>query len=133
MSTRPGKRALSALALAFAAVAGVTTAPASAEVFDHCVRLGCSDARVAFDYWAAEGLPPRRVTNVLPDDQCYTGGGTYRNRDDQLPDEERGTYREFDVYPRPCGTQRDAHRIVVNHETRTAWYTDDHYSNFHRL
>jgi guanyl-specific ribonuclease Sa len=55
------------------------------------------------------------------------------DREEQLPEEERGVYREFDVYPRPCGQGRDAHRIVVNHETMDAWYTGDHYRNFHLL
>ncbi|CCH30147.1 putative secreted protein [Saccharothrix espanaensis DSM 44229] len=133
MSTRTRWRVLSALALAFAVTTGVSAAPASAAVFDHCTMVTCADARAAFAYWDGEGLPPRRVTNTLPGRECITGGGTYGNRDEQLPEEDKGTYREFDVYSRPCGKGRDAHRIVVNHETGDAWYTDDHYRNFHLL
>ncbi|MEU4804598.1 ribonuclease domain-containing protein [Actinosynnema sp. NPDC023587] len=133
MSARPTSRVLSAVALVFAVTTGLSAAPASAAVFDSCGMASCADAREAFEYWEAEGLPPRRVTNVLPGEECFTGGGTYGNRDGQLPAEDRGSYREFDVYPRPCGKGRDAHRIVVDHETGAAWYTDDHYRNFHLL
>ncbi|MFE2757133.1 ribonuclease domain-containing protein [Actinosynnema sp. NPDC059335] len=121
------------LLLTSALLAGTVTAPASAAVYDFCVGPACEDAREALEYWEGEGLPARRVTHVLPGDRCYTGGGTFGNLEGQLPAEDRGAYREFDVYPRPCGQGRDAHRIVVNHETLVTWYTGDHYRDFHRL
>ncbi|WNV85389.1 hypothetical protein [Umezawaea sp. Da 62-37] len=41
--------------------------------------------------------------------------------------------RGLDVYPRPSGGHRDAHRTIVNHHTRVAWYTNHHYNNFYLL
>ena len=127
------ERASAVLALVSGLVVGVLGVPASAQVFDHCVMAACGDAREALAYGEGEGLPARRVTNRLPDARCFTGGGTFGNREGELPVEDRGVYREFDVYPRPCGQGRDAHRIVVNHHDGVTWYTDDHYRNFHRL
>ncbi|WP_367133625.1 ribonuclease domain-containing protein [Saccharothrix sp. HUAS TT1] len=133
MLARSRRRVLSALALTFALMTGAGATPASAAVYDFCAVPACADARGAFEYWEGEGLPARRVTNHLPGDRCFTGGGTFGNREEQLPEEEHGAYREFDVYARPCGQGRDAHRIVVHHETGETWYTGDHYRNFYRL
>ncbi|WP_257901499.1 ribonuclease domain-containing protein [Saccharothrix obliqua] len=109
------------------------TFTATAEVFAHCRLATCDDARSAYRYWQGEGWPPKRVTNHLADGRCITGGGTFGNREGQLPVRPLGTYREFDVYPRQCGDRRDAHRIVVDHTTETGWYTDNHYQDFHLL
>lgn len=62
--------------------------------------------------------------NALPG---YIGGGTFQNRERQLP---RGHYREYDVNPKIRGRSRDAERIVIEQDTGKAYYTSDHYRTF---
>ncbi len=56
----------------------------------------------------------------------YVGGRTFENREGRLA--AGGDYREFDVDPH--NGQRNAERIIVEWNTKKAWYTGDHYKTF---
>jgi len=62
------------------------------------------------------GLPP----------EGYVGGRVFQNREGRLPAD--GDYREFDVDPHRGG--RNAERIIVEWNSKQAWYTNDHYQTF---
>ncbi|WP_016701348.1 ribonuclease domain-containing protein [Actinoalloteichus spitiensis] len=59
------------------------------------------------------------------------GGNQYHNYGEDLPLE--GSYREYDVNPRPPGQRRDAERLVRDRDTHEVWYTADHYESFRRI
>ena len=65
-----------------------------------------------------------RRTGEAP--EGYVGGRTFENREGRLPAD--GDYREFDVDPH--NGQRNADRIIVEWNTKQAWYTGDHYQTF---
>ena len=79
-----------------------------------------------------EGVPTKalqvleivRRTGEAP--EGYVGGRVFQNRENRLPAE--GNYREFDVDPHEGG--RNAERIIVEWDTKKAWYTGDHYRTF---
>ncbi|MCP2334520.1 Guanyl-specific ribonuclease Sa [Actinoalloteichus cyanogriseus DSM 43889] len=56
------------------------------------------------------------------------GGNQYHNYGEDLPLD--GSYREYDVNPRPPGERRDAERLVRDRDTHEVWYTADHYESF---
>ena len=56
----------------------------------------------------------------------YVGGRTFENREGRLP--ANGDYREFDVDPH--NGQRNADRLIIEWNTKKAWYTGDHYQTF---
>ena len=56
----------------------------------------------------------------------YVGGRVFENREGRLPAD--GDYREFDVDPH--NGNRNAERIIVEWNTKKAWYTGDHYQTF---
>ena len=58
-------------------------------------------------------------------------GGTCGNREELLPDEPMGYYREYTV-PTPGVDHRGARRIVAGDGEELYW-TDDHYSSFSRI
>ncbi|WP_280274697.1 ribonuclease domain-containing protein [Nocardia wallacei] len=64
------------------------------------------------------------------------GGGTWSNREGQLPANDGGgnriRYQEWDVNPKQPGQSRDAERIVTGSDG-SAWYTGDHYRSFTRM
>jgi ribonuclease T1 len=65
-----------------------------------------------------------RRTGEAP--EGYVGGRVFQNREGHLPAE--GDYREFDVDPHNGG--RNAERLIVEWNTKKAWYTGDHYQTF---
>ena len=65
-----------------------------------------------------------RTTGLPP--EGYVGGRIFQNREGRLPSD--GSYREFDVDPHEGG--RNAERIIVEWNTKKAWYTGDHYQTF---
>ena len=65
-----------------------------------------------------------RATGLPPDG--YVGGRVFENREGRLP--ASGDYREFDVDPH--NGQRNAERLIVEWNTKKAWYTGDHYQTF---
>ena len=65
-----------------------------------------------------------RQTGHAPDG--YVGGRVFENREGRLP--AGGDYREFDVDPH--NGPRNADRIIVDWNTKQAWYTGDHYRTF---
>jgi ribonuclease T1 len=56
----------------------------------------------------------------------YVGGRTFENREGRL--QPGGDYREFDVDPH--NGQRNAERLIIEWNTKKAWYTGDHYQTF---
>ncbi|GGU24210.1 ribonuclease domain-containing protein [Lentzea flava] len=126
------RRLFAALAVV-AAVLGVTTAiapAADAAVYSSCTQSRCSAARSANSTWASMGYPGRGWHD-WPNGQCNYTGGTFFNREGQLP--AGHSYQELDVYPRRCNASRDAYRIVVDHTTGVVYFSPDHYANFYRL
>jgi guanyl-specific ribonuclease Sa len=73
---------------------------------------------------ALEVLQIVRSTGQPP--EGYVGGRVFQNREGRLPAD--GDYREFDVDPHNGG--RNAERIIVEWNTKKAWYTSDHYQTF---
>lgn len=127
------RRLLAAFAVV-ASVLGVTTAvtpAADAAVYSSCTQTRCSAARSANSTWSSMGYPGDRDWYSWPNGQCNFAGGTFYNREGQLPSGRN--YQEFDVYPRACGASRDAYRIVVDRTTGTVYFSPDHYRNFYRL
>jgi ribonuclease T1 len=82
---------------------------------------------------AADASVPAKVVQVLQivrttgePPEGYVGGRVFQNREGRLP--PGGDYREFDVDPHVGG--RNAERIIVEWNTKKAWYTADHYETF---
>jgi len=135
------RRMLAAIAITFAltaaglvapaVVAPTHTAAAEAAVYSTCTMSRCSAARTARTGWSSLGWPTSSGWYSWPYGQYNYTGGTFQNRERQLP--LNATYSEYDVYPRARGAARDAYRIVVNRSTRETWFTPDHYVNFYKL
>ncbi|MEV4345535.1 ribonuclease domain-containing protein [Actinoplanes sp. NPDC049596] len=124
--------ALSGTALvAPAVVAPTTTDAAQAAVYSSCTISRCSAARTARTGWSSLGWPTSSGWYSWPYGQYNYTGGTFQNREQQLP--LNATYNEYDVYSRTRGATRDAYRIVVNRSTKEAWFTPDHYVTFYKL
>ena len=90
------------------------------------------------------GLPPVQLADLPPEaaeilELIDRGGpfdededgGTFQNREEILPDEPRGYYREYTV-PTPGSDDRGARRIVAGEGGELYW-TDDHYRSFSRV
>ena len=99
------------------------------------------DATGATD--AASGLPVVRLA-ALPPEAARTvelidaggpfpepdhDGGTFGNREELLPDQPMGYYREYTV-PTPGVDHRGARRIVAGDDGEELYWTDDHYGSF---
>ena len=75
------------------------------------------------------------VVDDIEDDGPYAypgrDGSTFENREDLLPEEDRGYYREFTVQT-PGLSTRGARRVVTGGgDDPEVWYfTDDHYLSF---
>jgi ribonuclease T1 len=94
---------------------------------------------------AASGLPVVLLAELPPEaaetvDLIDAGGpfpepdhdgGTFGNREELLPDQPMGYYREYTV-PTPGSDDRGARRIVAGDGDELYW-TDDHYSSFSRI
>ena len=127
------RRLLAALAVV-ASVFAVTTvvAPAAdAAVHTSCTQTRCSAASSANSTWRSKGYPGSRGWYSWPNGQCNFAGGTFQNREGQLPSGH--SYQEFDVYPRACNASRDAYRIIVDRTANVVYFSPDHYANFYRL
>jgi len=57
----------------------------------------------------------------------FEGGRPFANREGKLP---QGAYREYDVHPLSAGSARGPERLIIERETRRAYYTADHYGTF---
>ncbi|MCW2735943.1 ribonuclease domain-containing protein [Nocardioides sp.] len=90
------------------------------------------------------GLPLVRVADLPPEAalilELIDAGGpfdedrdgvTFENREELLPDEPLGYYREYTV-PTPGSDDRGARRIVAG-EDGELYYTGDHYRSFSRI
>ncbi|MER7211050.1 ribonuclease domain-containing protein [Streptosporangium sp. NPDC000239] len=138
MRTSP-TRLLVALATAITLLTGLTgtLSPASAHtspaaVYPNCTIPGCAAARDANMIWGTQlHYPAARRWFPWPTGQSNFSGGVFGNREHQLP--AGGDYAEYDVFPRRQGSPRDAHRIVLDRDTGTVWYSPDHYRNFYQL
>ena len=92
---------------------------------------------------AASGLPVVRLAALPPEagrtvelidaggpfPEPEHDGGTFGNREDLLPDQPMGYYREYTV-PTPGADGRGARRIVAGDDGEELYWTDDHYSSF---
>ncbi|XVV13501.1 ribonuclease domain-containing protein [Actinoplanes sp. CA-131856] len=135
------RRFLTGLALVFAlsgtalvapaVVAPTSTDAAQVAVYSSCTISRCSAARTARTGWSTLGWPTSSGWYAWPYGQYNYTGGTFQNREKQLP--LNATYSEYDVYSRTRGAARDAYRIVVNRSTRETWFTPDHYVTFYKL
>jgi ribonuclease T1 len=104
----------------------VTVSPTTASA--PAVASGLSSDRATLD----PGVPAKalqvlkivRNTGQPPDG--YVGGRVFQNREGHLPAE--GDYREFDVDPH--NGNRNAERLIVEWNSKKAWYTGDHYQTF---
>lgn len=81
-------------------------------------------------------LPPEaaRILDLIDRGGPYDedeDGGTFENREEILPDEPRGYYREYTV-PTPGSDDRGARRMVAGEGGELYW-TDDHYRSFARI
>ncbi|MEV6238508.1 ribonuclease domain-containing protein [Lentzea sp. NPDC051838] len=126
-------RLLAALAIVVS-VLGVTTAvapAADATVYSSCTQSRCSAARNARDIWAGKGWPTSSGWYSWPTGQYNYTGGTFQNRERQLPLDH--TYSEYDVYPRARGAARDAYRIVRDRTNGVVYFSPNHYTDFYRL
>ncbi|MBU2668679.1 ribonuclease N [Actinoplanes bogorensis] len=117
--------------IAPAVVAPTATDAAQAAVYSTCTVSRCSAARTARTGWSSLGWPTSSGWYSWPYGQYNYTGGTFQNRERQLP--LNTTYSEYDVYSRSRGAARDAYRIVVNRSTRETWFTPDHYVTFYKL
>ena len=77
---------------------------------------------------AAETLRLIDAGGPFPEDE---DGSTFQNREDILPQQDEGYYREYTV-PTPGSDDRGARRIVAGSGGELYW-TDDHYSSFSRI
>ncbi|MEV6343399.1 ribonuclease domain-containing protein [Actinoplanes sp. NPDC051851] len=123
--------ALSGTALvAPAVVAPTATSAAQAAVYSSCTISTCTAARTAYTGWASLSWPLTAGWYSWPYGQYNYTGGTFQNREGQLP---TSTYNEYDVYSRAKGASRDAYRIVVDRTSKVAYFTPDHYTTFYKL
>ncbi len=81
-------------------------------------------------------LPPEaaRTLGLIDDGGPFPedrDGVTFENREDLLPDQPMGYYREYTV-PTPGSDDRGARRIVTG-EAGELYWTDDHYGSFSRI
>lgn len=128
--SRPARLA-AILAVTLALIGLVGVAPASADVYDSCTIARCDDAVEASEIWADMGYPTNAGWYDWPDGQSNYTGGTFQNREGQLPSD--GTYNEYDVYSRSEGASRDAYRIVVDRGSGDVWFSPNHYTDFYHL
>ena len=106
--------------------ATVTTAPVDGEV----------DPASGLRWIATSALPPEAHETLeliasggpFPFDR---DGTVFMNREETLPDEPRGYYREYTVVT-PGSDDRGARRIVAGAGSER-YYTDDHYESFRRI
>lgn len=132
--TQSWLRRMAVTLTAIAALAGlsvVATPTADATVYGSCTISRCTAARSADTIWESKNYPGTRGWYSWPNGQCNFAGGTFYNREGQLPSGH--SYREFDVYPRACGAARDAYRIVVDLTTGVTYFSPNHYTDFYRL
>ena len=82
-------------------------------------------------------LPPQAARTIEliesggPFPEPEHDGGVFGNREELLPDQPFGYYREYTV-PTPGSYGRGARRIVAGEPGEYYW-TDDHYSSFSRV
>ncbi|CAB4946794.1 unannotated protein [freshwater metagenome] len=82
-------------------------------------------------------LPPEAARTIEliesggPFPEPERDGGVFGNREELLPDQPFGYYREYTV-PTPGSNDRGARRIVAGSPGEYYW-TDDHYSSFSRV
>jgi ribonuclease T1 len=77
---------------------------------------------------AADTIELIKAGGPFPEDE---DGSVFENREDLLPDQPFGYYREYTV-PTPGSDDRGARRIVVGDGEEYYW-TGDHYRSFERI
>ena len=115
---------------------GTTTSPTT-EATDDTGREGGTDLESGLPIVHLSALPPEaaRTLELIdaggPFPEPDRDGGTFQNREDLLPDQPMGYYREYTV-PTPGSDDRGARRIVAG-EGGELYYTGDHYRSFSRI
>jgi ribonuclease T1 len=124
---------------------GTGDAPSSSEPLPQ-LDEAVSDAPTTFpSTGSASGLPLVRLGDLPPEaartielieaggpfPEPEHDGGVFGNREELLPDQSFGYYREYTV-PTPGAYGRGARRIVAGSPGEYYW-TDDHYSSFSRV
>jgi ribonuclease T1 len=117
-----------ASAIAPATTPAASTAPAASPT----TVAPASSTTPASTPESVQGVPDKAVkvlqyvrqNGQAPDG--YVGGRTFENREGRL--QQGGDYREFDVDPH--NGQRNAERLIIEWNTKKAWYTGDHYQTF---
>lgn len=124
------------LLLFFLAACGQAPEPPATPVEAHATRgIERSAAPRAAGEIALADLPPegRETLALIKQGGPFPyakDGSTFGNRENLLPPQPRGTYREYTV-PTPGATSRGARRIVCGDPD--CWYTADHYRSFEKI
>ncbi len=108
------------------------------------VQPGQPEPRSTTASTASSGLPVVTVSELPPEASVLLelidtngpfaeeqDGGTFQNREEILPDQPPGYYREYTV-PTPGSADRGARRIVTGDSGEFYW-TSDHYRTFSRI
>ena len=96
---------------------------------------GATDAASGLPVVRLAALPPEagRTVELIdaggPFPEPDHDGGTFGNREELLPDQPMGYYREYTV-PTPGVDHRGARRIVAGDDGEELYWTDDHYGSF---
>ncbi len=115
--------------------AGTTSSPDTSELGADA-SVGATDPVSGLPWMSVQELPEEgrmmltRIDAGGPFPQSRDAI-TFENREDLLPDERRGYYREYTVAT-PGSADRGARRIVAGAGDEF-YYTDDHYDSFRRI
>ena len=117
---------------------GGSTSSTSSSADDTTDATGATDAASGLPVVRLAALPPEAARTVElidaggPFPEPDHDGGTFGNREELLPDQPMGYYREYTV-PTPGVDDRGARRIVAGDDGEELYWTDDHYSSFSRI
>lgn len=98
---------------------------------------GAREARLLADI-GLDDLPPQALVTLQQIDRggpfpYRRDGMVFQNREQRLPEQENGYYREYTV-PTPNASDRGARRIIVGGQPPSVfYYTDNHYRSFFRI
>lgn len=114
---------------------GGSTSSTSSSPDDTTDGTGATDAASGLPVVRLAALPPEAARTVElidaggPFPEPDHDGGTFGNREELLPDQPMGYYREYTV-PTPGVDDRGARRIVAGDDGEELYWTDDHYGSF---
>ena len=112
-----------------------STSSSPDDTTDGTGATGATDAASGLPVVRLAALPPEAARTVElidaggPFPEPDHDGGTFGNREELLPDQPMGYYREYTV-PTPGVDDRGARRIVAGDDGEELYWTDDHYGSF---